>query len=79
MSRKDQDINDALDFLRDSMKNEEEDIKVRQISAKTILSYYRDVADSKGKKGEAEDRAALDRFDRRLADDASGFDELDRP
>ena len=57
MSRKDQDINDALDFLRDSMKNEDEDIKVRQISAKTILSYYRDVADAKGKKGEAEDRA----------------------
>ena len=27
---------------------------------------------------EAVDRTALDRFDRRLADDTSGFDELDR-
>jgi hypothetical protein len=39
------------------MKDTNEDTKVRQISAKTLLSHYREETDSKGKKGEAEDRA----------------------
>lgn len=57
MNRKDQDINEALDFLRNSMNDADEDTKTRQISAKTILSYYKDVVAAAGKKGQAEDRA----------------------
>ncbi|HLQ85592.1 MAG TPA: hypothetical protein VK110_05515 [Salinisphaeraceae bacterium] len=57
MDRRDKDINEALDFLRNSMNDEHEETKVRQISAKTILSFYRDIAASAGKKRQAEDRA----------------------
>lgn len=57
MDRKDQDINEALDFLRNSMNDADEDTKTRQISAKTILSYYKDVAAAGGKKEQAEERA----------------------
>ena len=60
MDRKESDINQALDFLRNSMNNPQEDTKVRQISAKTLLSYYKDEAeaDSTGKKGQNDAAAA---------------------